>query len=175
MTRATDLALLAAAVCGLPLDAQTLAPRTPVALAQFSTSIEELARASNSAVVQITVKGRSPLEDGGVQRTGFIVDQSATGSGVIVDPDGLIVTNAHVIIDARHIDVSVIEPGDPGEPARHKHFPAKAIGLDRETDLAVLKIEARGLPTLSFMDDADTLRQGQLVVALAVPSDSITP
>ena len=150
-------------------DAQTRTRRTPQALAQFSASIEDLARASSPAVVQIAVRGRAPLEEGGVQRTGFIADQRATGSGVIVDPNGYIVTNAHVIIDARHIDVSVIEPGEPGKPAKHKHFSAKAIGLDRETDLAVLKIEAEGLPNLSFMDDTETLKQGQLVVALGSP------
>ena len=169
MIRTTDVAVLVAVICGCFLDAQTRTQRTPQALAQFSAAIENLARESSPAVVQIAVRGRAPLEEGGVQRTGFIADQSATGSGVIVDPDGYIVTNAHVIIDARHIDVSVIEPREPGQPAKHKHFPAKAIGLDRETDLGVLKIEAEGLPTLSFMDDTETLKQGQLVVALGSP------
>ncbi len=169
MTRTTDVAVLVAVICGYSLDAQSRSQRTPQALAQFSASIEDLARASSPAVVQIAVRGRAPLEEGGVQKTGFIADQRATGSGVIVDPDGYIVTNAHVVIDARHIDVSVIEPGDLGKPAKHKHFSAKAIGLDRETDLAVLKIAAEGLPTLSFMDDTETLKQGQLVVALGSP------
>ena len=118
-------------------------PAYTAGLAQFSASIEDLARASSPAVVQIAVRGRAPLEEGGVQRTGFIADQRATGSGVIVDPDGYIVTNAHVVFDARHIDVSVIEPGQPGQPAKHKHFSATTVGLDRETDIAVLKIEAR--------------------------------
>ena len=136
MTRTTDVAVLVAVICGCSLDAQTRTQRTPQSLAQFSASIEDIARASSPAVVQIAVRGRAPLEEGGVQRTGFIADQSATGSGVIVDPDGYIVTNAHVIIDARHIDVSVIEAGQPGKSG-HKHFPAKAIGLDRETDLAI--------------------------------------
>ena len=169
MTRTTAVAVLVAVICGYSLDAQTRVQRTPQALAQFSASIEDLARASSPAVVQITVRGRAPLEEGGVQRTGFIADQRATGSGVIVDPDGYIVTNAHVIIDARHVDVSVMEPGQAGQPAKHKHFPARTVGLDRETDLAVLKIEAQGLPTLSFLNDTETLNQGQLVLALGSP------
>jgi serine protease Do len=109
------------------------------------------------------------LEEAGLQQAGFIANQRATGSGVIVDPNGYIVTNAHVIIDARHVDVSVIQPAPPGEPAKHKHFAATTVGLDRETDLAVLKIEATGLPTLPFLDDSHSLKQGQLVLALGSP------
>ncbi len=169
MARTTGVAVLVAVLFGCSVNAQTRAQRTPRTLAQFSASIEELARVSSPAVVQIAVRGRAPLEEGGVQRTGFIADQRATGSGVIVDPDGYIVTNAHVVIDARHIDVSVMEPGQPGQPAKHKHFAATTVGMDRETDLAVLKIEAKGLPTLSFLDDTESLKQGQLVLALGSP------
>ena len=169
MTKTANAAVLVAVMFAYSLGAQTPAPRTPQALAQFSASIEDLARAASPAVVQISVRGRAPLEDGGLQPAGFTAAQRATGSGVIVDPDGYIVTNAHVIIDARHVDVSVIQPGQPGEPAKHKHFPAATVGLDRETDLAVLKIEAKGLPTLPFLEDSKSLRQGQLVLALGSP------
>ena len=169
MTRAADAAVLVAIVFGYSLDAQIRPQLTPQTLAQFSASIEDLARASSPAVVQISVQGRAPLEEGGAQQAGFTADQRTTGSGVIVDPDGYIVTNAHVVIDARHIDVSVIERGPSGQPAKHKHLPATTVGLDRETDLAVVKIEAKGLPALSFLDDSETLKQGQLVLALGCP------
>ena len=105
--------------------------------------------------------GPGPLAEGGAQQACFVADQRATGSGVIVDPDGYIVTNAHVVIDARHLDVSVIDGGQSGQRAKHKHFAATTVGLDRETDLAVLKIEAKNLPTLFFLDDSETLKQGQ--------------
>ncbi|MGD0778280.1 MAG: trypsin-like peptidase domain-containing protein [Candidatus Solibacter sp.] len=105
--------------------------------------------------------GPGPLAEGGAQQAGFVADQRATGSGVIVDPDGYIVTNAHAVIDARHIDVSVIDGGQSGQRAKHKHFAATTVRLDRETDLAVLKIEAKDLPTLFFLDDSETLKQGQ--------------
>jgi S1-C subfamily serine protease len=91
--------------------------------------------------------GPGPLAEGGAQQACFVADQRATGSGVIVDPDGYIVTNAHVVIDARHLDVSVIDGGQSGQRAKHKHLAATPVGLDRETDLAVLKIEAKNLPT----------------------------
>lgn len=107
------------------------------------------------------MRGRAPLAEGGAQQAGFVADQRATGSGVIIDPDGYIVTNAHVVIDARHIDVSVIDGGQSGQRDKHKHFAATTVCLDRETDLAVLKIEAKNLPTLFFLDDSETLKQGQ--------------
>jgi serine protease Do len=169
MMKTTHMAVLVAVIFGYSLDAQIRPQRTPQALSQFSASIENLARASSPAVVQISVRGRGPLSEGGVQKAGFVADQRATGSGVIVDSDGYIVTNAHVVIDARHIDVSVITGGQSGQPAKHKHFPATTVGLDRETDIAVLKIEAKGLPTLSFLADSETLKQGQLVLALGSP------
>jgi S1-C subfamily serine protease len=50
----------------------------------------------------------------------------------------------------------------------HTHYPAKIVGVDKDSDLAVLKIEAHGLPALSFLD-SDTLHQGQVVLALGSP------
>jgi serine protease Do len=161
--------VLAAVIFGHSLDAQSRPQGNAGTLAQFSASIEDLARAASPAVVQITVRGRAPFAEGGMQRAGFVADQQVTGSGVIVDPDGYIVTNAHVVIDARHIDVSVLDVRESDRFARHTHFPATTVGLDRETDLAVLKIEATGLPALSFLDDSESLKQGQLVIALGSP------
>jgi hypothetical protein len=86
MTRATDVAVLVAIVFGYSLDAQIRPQPTPRTLARFSASIEDLARASSPAVVQISVQGRAPLEEGGAQQAGFTADQRTTGSGVIVDP-----------------------------------------------------------------------------------------
>ena len=160
---------LVAAIFGCSLAGQTPIQHTPPALEQFSAAIEEIARKSSAAVVQISVRGRAPLDNSGVERAGFITQQQATGSGVVVDPSGYIVTNAHVVKDARHIDVSVLEQGQPNQPATHKHFTATTVGLDRETDLAVLKIEAKDLPTLPFLQDSDALKQGQLVLALGSP------
>src|SRR5665811_1557032 len=108
MTRTSFAPFLVAVTFGSSLHAQTRPQHPPPALAQFSESIQNLARASSPAVVQISVRGRVALSEGGVQQAGFVADQRATGSGVIVDPDGYIVTNAHIVINARHIDVSAV-------------------------------------------------------------------
>jgi S1-C subfamily serine protease len=85
MTRILDVPVLIAVLFGYSLHAQTRPQRPPQALAQFSASIEDLARASSPAVVQISVRGRAALSEGGVRQTGFVTDQRATGSGVIVE------------------------------------------------------------------------------------------
>src|SRR5947207_2643066 len=146
---------------GLAADQPRRAPRP---LADFSAALEELAKASSSAVVQISVRSRRRVDEETPRRTGFVAEHSSSASGVILDPNGYIVTNAHVVEGARSIDVSVKDPADDD----HKHFAAKIIGLDQDTDLAVLKIDATNLPTLGFVN-SDTLKQGQIVVALGSP------
>jgi len=169
--------VLVSSVLVSSLAAQTRPQRAAQSLDQFSAAIEDLARRTSPAVVQISVRGLAPIEEGDTKQAGFISNRQATGSGVIVDSEGYIVTNAHVIQDARHIDVSVMDPPQPKGPSSHKHYVAKAVGMDRETDLAVLKIEAKDLPTLTFLEDSEGLKQGQLVLALGSPlglDDSLT-
>ncbi|MGJ5817587.1 trypsin-like peptidase domain-containing protein [Paludibaculum fermentans] len=137
-------------------------------LSDYSEAMEQLAEAASPAVVQILVQRVAPVGQGDSQRMGFVSEQEATGSGVIVDPDGYIVTNAHVVQNARRIDVKVLRVDEKGQ-APHGHLlPAKLIGLDRQVDIAVLKIEGANLPTLSFVN-SDTLRQGRLVMAMGSP------
>jgi serine protease Do len=81
------------------------------------------------------------------------------GSGVIVNPDGYIITNNHVISGASDVEVYTTE---------RKQFKAKVIGADPLTDIAVLKIDATGLPTLPF-GDSSTLKVGDLVFAIGQP------
>jgi serine protease Do len=80
------------------------------------------------------------------------------GTGFIVRPNGVIVTNCHVIEGASRITVSTSDE----EPARHE---ARVIGGDCENDLAVLQVDARGLPTVP-LGDSDQLVLGQQVVAI---------
>lgn len=142
--------------------------KQPATLADLSASIEDLSQTASPAVVQITVRSRTPIENSESGRTGFVSNRETSGSGIIVDSAGYIVTNAHVVLGAHHIDVSVIARTATDQLDDHKHFDAKIAGIDRETDIALLKIDAQNLPTLSFLD-SDKLRQGQLVVALGSP------
>jgi len=81
-------------------------------LDDLSTAVEAVARAASPSVVQITVHARAPLEND-ESNAGFLAKQQATGSGVILDPDGYIITNNHVVDGAQKIDVSVAAKNQP--------------------------------------------------------------
>jgi serine protease Do len=105
-------------------------------------------------VVQIQVTGYGPIAESNRSETALIARQHAIGSGVIVDASGYIVTNAHVVEGARHIRVVLPMPSvdfSQAAPGGKRHVvDAKLIGLHKESDLAVVKIEQTGLPTLSL-------------------------
>jgi len=86
-------------------------------------------------------------------------DQVGSGSGVIISEDGYIVTNNHVIDGADEVMVTL---------ENNRSFTAKVIGNDPVTDIAVIKIDAQGLPFLKF-GDSDALRLGQWVLAIGNP------
>ena len=138
------------------------------ALGDLSASFEALAARVRPAVVQIFSTGYAPVEENGDStNTGSLLTrQTSTGSGVILAPDGYIVTNNHVVDGARRIEVK-LATRDPGH-AQAMTVPAKVVGTDRESDLAVIKIDRTGLPTLPLADSS-RLRQGQLVMAFGNP------
>ncbi len=84
---------------------------------------------------------------------------SGVGSGVIVSPDGYILTNNHVLEDADKVEVELND---------NRKFTAKVIGTDSPSDVAVIKIEATGLPTVPF-GDSDKVDVGDLVLAVGNP------
>ena len=81
------------------------------------------------------------------------------GSGFIVSADGYILTNAHVVDGAEEVTVKMTD---------RREYTAKVIGLDKRTDVAVLKIEAKDLPVVRF-GDPQTLRPGEWVIAIGSP------
>ncbi|HEY0174397.1 MAG TPA: DegQ family serine endoprotease [Pyrinomonadaceae bacterium] len=90
---------------------------------------------------------------------GRSVPQRALGSGVVISPDGYIVTNHHVVDGAEQITVEFTD---------RRRFPAKLVGNDPPSDLAVLKVEAKDLPVLT-LGDSDRARVGDVVLAVGNP------
>ena len=95
----------------------------------------------------------------GNRRGGYVPEQRASGSGVIISADGYIVTNNHVVENADELDVTL---------SNKKSYKAKVIGTDPAYDLAVIKIEAAGLPFLLY-GNSDEVKIGQWVLALGYP------
>lgn len=165
-------------VCLVAVLAGTLAHPASAAtsLTTLSNATEDLVARVQPGVVQVLATGYGP---GGPNllasaSTGnLLTTQRSAGSGVILDESGYIITNAHVIGGAQKVLVvlpyewkggvhgSIVRPrGDQVE--------AKVVGLDRETDLALLKVDKKGLPTVPI-GDSDTLRTGELVLAIGSP------
>ncbi|HXP84335.1 MAG TPA: trypsin-like peptidase domain-containing protein [Bryobacteraceae bacterium] len=157
------------------LGAVSLAPlvraQTPTrglqSLDDLSASLQALAAKVRPAVVQIFSTGyAAPQESGGTAASSLLSAQRSTGTGVILAADGYIVTNNHVVQGARRIEVRL--PAASRAEARESTLPAKLVGADRESDLAVLKIDRTGLPFLALGDSND-LNQGQVVMAFGNP------
>jgi serine protease Do len=141
------------------------ARRAASGLASLSDAIEDLAERAGPTVVQVVASGYAPAG------SALLARERGGGSGVIVDPEGYVVTNAHVVEGAQRIHVMLAPPATAGRsilkpPGRT--LGAVLVGADAESDLAVLKLAEQGLPALPF-GDSDGLRQGQLVVAFGSP------
>jgi serine protease Do len=87
------------------------------------------------------------------------LEQQSVGSGFILSSDGYILTNSHVVDDASEVMVKLSDK---------REFRAKVIGVDKRTDVAVLKIEATGLPKVTI-GDPDRLKVGEWVAAIGKP------
>jgi serine protease Do len=124
-------------------------------------------------VVQIFVTGFAEPDEDNPSATDPILERSS-GSGVIVDPDGYIVTNAHVVERATRLEVelSLAASGDARGTSvlrrRGRLLGAQIVAIDTETDLAVLRIDVKGLPVLPF-GDSEALKPGQIVLAFGSP------
>jgi len=140
-------------------------------LTRLSSSFQYLVRQVSPAIVLVLTTAYASIEG---DANGLVSSQRATGSGVILDKDGYIVTNAHVVEGAQRIQVllaSNMDESDWSEATLNhsgRTVPARIIGMDTETDLAVLKIEQKELPSLELADSFK-LRKGQLVLAFGNP------
>jgi serine protease Do len=150
------------------------AETVPRSREQIALSFAPVVRAAAPAVVNIYTRKalpRSPLNPSAADPFfRFFFDdlgrgelrgqpENSLGSGVIVQSDGLIVTNYHVIEDADEIMVVL---------ADRREFRAQVVGADEPADLAILDIESDGLPALP-LGDSDGLEVGDLVLAIGNP------
>jgi serine protease Do len=116
------------------------------------TNFTKAAALSAPAVVNIkTVENN--------KRNGAGEELSSTGSGVIISPDGYIVTNNHVVEGSSEIEVALND---------RRKFIGKVIGFDKMTDIALVKIEAQNLPAMIF-GNSDSLQVGEWVIAVGNP------
>jgi Do/DeqQ family serine protease len=164
MSRALVFALALAAAPG----AQAQLPG--IAMRDGMPTLAPLLEKVTPAVVNIAVLQKSPEEQNPLLRDPFFrrffgvpeqsAPQIAAGSGVIVDAKhGYVMTNAHVVKDAREIQITLKD---------NRRLPAKLIGTDPGTDIALLKIEPKGLVEAKF-GDSDALQVGDFVIAIGNP------
>lgn len=150
------------------------------ALTALDNAVEAVAARVTPAVVNVAVTSRAKAEEQGVPEgalpPGFQQFffgpggpgrpdrqpervEHGVGSGVIVSPEGYIVTNAHVVEGATEIRVTLND---------RRVFPAKLVGVDKLNDLAVIRIEAKGLVAIAWGDSTE-LHPGQTVLAFGSP------
>jgi serine protease Do len=168
MNKRALLALLAV----VPLQAQT-ARKTDV-LHELNDTLEALSAKVSRSVVQVFSTGYSFNEESNGENASLFSKQRSSGSAVIFSADGYLVTNNHVVQGAERVRVQLSYSDDLG-PGHHsivrrrgKLVPARIVGTDRESDLAVLKIDGGPYPALEF-GKSDELRQGSLVLAFGNP------
>ncbi len=113
--------------------------------------------AAAEAVTPAVVNIKTSSDEYGFWNNGS--PNNSSGSGVIVSPDGYIVTNNHVIEDSRKIEVTLNDK---------RKYDANLLGVDESTDLALLKINTRKLPYLQF-GNSDSIRVGEWVLAVGNP------
>jgi len=144
-------------------------------LEQYDHAIDTVAERAMQSVVQIEVTGFGTPENAqGKTDDETLERQRSTGSGVIVDPNGYIVTNNHVVQGALRIRV-ILGPATVAlkigstKFANPQHvYEAKLIGTNSYADLAVIKIDATDLPTIS-LPELYQVRLGQTVLAIGAP------
>lgn len=168
------LVALALSLCA---NAQSPQERSSIgAVLGMSTPVEELSTKASPAVVHIEVSSyRTSADDDDEIKNQTLAKRRGSGSGVIVDPDGYIITAFHVVKGARRIRVELdnrlrarTPAGSPFNGKPRSSFEARVIGMSKEADVAVLKIDAQNLPTIAF-SESNNLKQGQLVAALGSP------
>jgi serine protease Do len=151
---------------------QTASPVTP--LRQFDAAIQALVAKVSPSVVQVVVSGFGQVDEGGSPAAGLVIGpQRAIGAGFVIDATGYIVTNAHVVEGAQDIEIVLPDHDINSTPlqslsAHGAMVPARIVGVAKDVDLAVLKVDGLTLPALPVARYSD-LKQGELVFAFGSP------
>jgi len=132
----------------------------PPDLARVATQLADLTERLKPGLVYVRVQQRATAPKDEPPRDEPGEPRRSTGSGFIIDPSGLIVTNAHVVESAGQIQVR-LEDG--------RRFTASVVGRDSRVDLALLKIDGASRLTVLPLGDSNRLRVGELVLALGNP------
>ena len=150
------------------------APPPPDALAQMNASIDALTKKVWPSVVQIVVSSYTAREQGGRGDANVVIGrQRSTGSGFVIDPEGYIMTNAHVVNGAQRVEIVLPADNVDGTlatalSARSRTVPARIIGIASELDLALVKVDGMRLPALPLATYTE-VRQGETVFAFGSP------
>ena len=126
----------------------TVPPEDQALLDAYSRAVIDVVDRVGPAVVRLDVKSREARAAGG------------TGSGVVVAPDGLVLTNSHVVGGAAHVDATTVEG---------RNLAARVVGEDPDTDLALVRVDAAVTLPAATLGNSKRLRRGQLVIAIGNP------
>ena len=142
-------------------------------LHKLNESVDALIKKVSPSVVQILVTGYGPVEQDHSSAAAVIGRQRAIGSGFVIDSDGYIITNAHVVAGAQQVQVVLPVTSSDSSPesvftTRTNIVPAHVVGVTREIDLALLKVDNVKLPPLRIALYRN-IRQGEVVLAFGSP------
>jgi len=173
MNKSTSILFLTLTAFGVgAADATAQADNDP--LRRWDESVDALLRKVAPSVVQIMVTGYGTVSEGDRGNAGVVIGkQKAIGSGFVIDASGYILTNAHVVNGAQRVQVALPPAEADGSVAtalasKIAVLPARIVGVSREIDLALLKVDGVKLTALPVANYRN-LRQGETVFALGSP------
>jgi serine protease Do len=175
-------------VCGILLASLLIAGAVPLAaqgqsavpekksdaIHELSATFQNLAKRVSPAIVEVMVTGYGAPDEDDPAASSAVGRERSLGAGIIVESDGYIITNYHVVKGADRVRVLLTPPAaEESQPfallrAHGRILPAKVIGFSKQVDLAVLKVEATGLPTIPI-GRYEQLQKGQIVLAFGSP------
>jgi S1-C subfamily serine protease len=132
----------------VPTEATAIPPDDQRVLDAYSRAVIDVVDRVGAAVVRLDVKGASEKRPAG------------TGSGVVVAPDGLVLTNSHVVEKAGQVSVTTVDG---------RSLTARLVGDDPDTDLALVRVDAAVTLPAATLGDSKLLKRGQLVIAIGNP------